>query len=447
MTAISERLEGEVTARSTEAEAQANFLAVLQLCAAGKLRCSEKTRRPSAATVATVRRSLVSGDFYADDAIAAFAWPLLLQAGGLAELAGSRLQLTTRGRSALGKPPVETIRHLWQRWQSHGVIDEMSRVEEIKGQRTANTLTAVKPRRQCVEEALATCPVGEWVRVDELFATMRRKGLSPTVARNDRAIWNLYICEREYGSLGYLDCHDWEIIEGRYTMCVLFEYMATLGLIDVSYGDPVGARDDFRDNWGADDLDYLSRYDGLDAVRLNAMGAWVLGLVDRYEPVELSGPAAFDVLPNLDVVAVGEVSPADRLLLDAFAGRSSERVWSLARGTVLAAIAAGRELDELRSFLGRARHDLPSTVVALLDDVAACARQVRDLGVVHAVECADPAVAVLIARDRKLRKHCHLIGDRHLVIPLEHETAFRAALPALGYALPLTGPGGEFGAS
>jgi hypothetical protein len=41
--------EDEVTVRATEGEAAANLLAVLQLCAAGKLRCSEKTQRPRAA--------------------------------------------------------------------------------------------------------------------------------------------------------------------------------------------------------------------------------------------------------------------------------------------------------------------------------------------------------------------------------------------------------------
>jgi hypothetical protein len=87
------------------------------------------------------------------------------------------------------------------------------------------------------------------------------------VARSDTSIWHLYIAEPRYGSLGYLGFHDWPLLEGRYALCVLFEYAATLGLIDVTYTDPAGARDDFRGNWGADDLDYLSRYDGLTAIR------------------------------------------------------------------------------------------------------------------------------------------------------------------------------------
>ena len=90
--------------RHTEPEALGNLTAVLQLCAAGKLRCSEKTRRPSAATIRTVAEALVAGDFYPDEAIASFAWPLLLQAGGLARLDGPRLTLTPKGRKAIGQP-------------------------------------------------------------------------------------------------------------------------------------------------------------------------------------------------------------------------------------------------------------------------------------------------------------------------------------------------------
>jgi hypothetical protein len=146
-------------------------------------------------------------------------------------------------------------------------MDELSRVEHIKGQRKPNTLTAASKRRQAVGQAIAALPPGEWVQIDALFTSMQRQEPPLTVARNDTSIWNLYIADPHYGSLGYLGFHDWPLLEGRYALCVLFEYAATLGLIDVAYTDPAGARDDFRGNWGADDLDYLSRYDGLTAVR------------------------------------------------------------------------------------------------------------------------------------------------------------------------------------
>jgi hypothetical protein len=426
---------GAETVRFTEQESQANVHAVLQLCASGTLRCSEKTRRPTAATVVAVAEALSAGDFFAQDAIAAFAWPLLIHAGGLAEQAGNRLQLTARGRAALSKPAAGTVRQLWRRWVSHGLINEMSRIEAIKGQRCANVLTALKPRRQTVATALAGCPAGEWVTVEGLFAAMRRDGLSPTIARSERGLWKLYLVDPEYGSLGYEGYSDWSMLEGRYTLCVLFEYAATLGLIDVSYTDPAGAREDFHGNWGAECLDCLSRYDGLRAVRINALGAYVLGLADTYQVTGVA-EQTLRVLPNLDIVALGEISVADRLVLDAYAERTSDRVWSLTAPALLAALDTGRSLDVFSRFLGDRSHtELPSTATTLIDDIARRGSRLRDLGIAQLVECADPALATLIANDRRFRTLCRAVGDRYIAIPPEHGTAFRKGLRTLGYAL------------
>src|SRR4051812_13009521 len=95
------------TVRCTEPEALRNVAAVLQLCQAGRLRCSATTRRPSAATVTAVREVLVAGDFYPDEAIAAFAWPLLLQAGGSLGLRGHgsarRIATNKSSTAAIGR--------------------------------------------------------------------------------------------------------------------------------------------------------------------------------------------------------------------------------------------------------------------------------------------------------------------------------------------------------
>lgn len=226
---------GAPRVRRTEHEAPVNLLTVLRLCMTQKLRCSEKTRRPSAATVSAVADVLDGGDFYPHDAIAAFAWPMLLQAGGLAQLTGGRLVLTTRGRAALTRPPHLTIPQLWQRWLNNSLLDEFSRVEEIKGQRSANVLSAAKPRRKLVGQALAGLTPGEWMSIDGLFTDMRAAGLNPVVHRSERALWKLYLEDPQYGSLGYDGHHGWSLLQGRYTLAVLFEYAATLGLIDIEY--------------------------------------------------------------------------------------------------------------------------------------------------------------------------------------------------------------------
>lgn len=430
-------LAAESAVRLTEPEALANLAAVLRLCQAGTLHCSEKTRRPSAATVRAVAGVLVAGDFYPDDAIAAFAWPLLLQAGGLARLEGSRLALTPRGLRALGQPAPAVIRGLWERWPKYAPIDEFSRVEQIKGQKAAGALSAAGPRRHVVTAALALCPPAEWIAVDELFRRMHRKGLDPAIARSERGLWRLYLVDPEYGSMGYAGYGEWPVLEGRYTLAVLFEYAATLGLLDVEYVPAAGARDDFRDQWGADHLEALSRYDGLTAVRLTALGAYAIGLTPGYAPPPpVAADPSLQVLANHDIVAVADVSPADRLVLDAFAVRTSDRVWTVSVQSLLAAVEAGRSPTEFATFLAdRARNEVPATVTSLLDDVGVRARQVRDLGLQRVIECADAHVATLLERDRSLRGLCTRIGERHLLLDQAAEPKARAALRKLGYPL------------
>jgi hypothetical protein len=216
-----------------------------------------------------------------------------------------------------------------------------------------------------------------------------------------------------------------------------------LGLVDLDYTDPVGARDDYHGNWGADDLDYLSRYDGLRAIRLNALGTYALGLTDRYEvpPADAAAAGVLKVLPNLDIVVTGDLPAADRLMLDAYAKRTADRVWTLREATLLAAVDAGRDPDQMRDFLtARATHELPNPVTTLLADVTVRAGRLRNRGVVRLVECADPALASLIAGDRRLRGLCLLVGDRHLAVAIDREPEFRTKLRTLGHILPAERP-------
>ncbi|WP_343576859.1 hypothetical protein [Mycobacterium sp.] len=426
--------------RLTQAEALTNLRTVLELCAAGEVKCSGKTGRPSAATIRAVGTHLANGDFYTGEPIASFAWPLLIQAGGLAKLEGTRLQPTTKGHAALGKPPAEVIRHLWQRWLTHATIDEFSRIENIKGQRCRNVLTAAKTRRQLVDEALTGCPPGEWIDLASLFSKMRRGNTSPTIARNEMALWKLYLVDPQYGSLGYAGYHNWEILEGRYIMAVLFEYTGTLGLVDLDYIQSAGAREDFRDNWGSDDLDALSRYDGLRSIRLNELGAYALGLTDTYQPEPVDSDATdaapLKVLANLDIVAIGDLPAADRLLLTAYAKQTADRVWTVSTTSLLSAIDSGRRLSDFTTFLTAHTTREVSALNTLMADVRRRAGQLADLGHSRLIECADPATAALIAGDRRLRPLCRPIGDTHLAVPLDRELKFRNALLKLGYVVP-----------
>jgi len=267
---------GEQT-RETAADALSNLLAVLELVEDGQLRFGAATKRPVPATVRLVDDALVAGDFYDQgEGIAAYAWPLLVQFGGLARLTGARLELTAAGAEALVRPGYRLVAELWDRWLKIVSFDEFSRVEVIKGQRKPHTLTSARGRRGTVAAALAALEPGVWADIELVWRILQTKDTPLIAVRGLTALWRLYIGNSYYGSLGHAGEKSWEMVEGRYTLCVLFEYAATMGLVDVRYTEADGARDDYRFLWGADQLPRLSRYDGLLAVRLNDLGAAIL---------------------------------------------------------------------------------------------------------------------------------------------------------------------------
>jgi hypothetical protein len=432
-----------MTVHERERAAQRELISVLRLIDAGKIAVSDKTRRPSSSAMDAVAAVLEGGDYYPhvpfknkwDDEnagpIRAFAWPLLVQAGGVAQLSGTRLQLTKAGRNALSASPSETIRALWTKWQSTTIIDEFSRIECVKGQSgKGHGLTAVTLRRNAIADILADCPAGVWISTDELFRFMMASGGDYRVSRSP---WKLYVCELQYGSLG--SCGS--MLEERYLFGFLLEYAATLGLLDVALIPPAGARRDYGMLWGTDDLPFFSRYDGLPYFRINPLGAYCLELAPAYQSAPLEVKPVLRVLPNLEIAATGsELELSDRLALDAYAMRTADYVWRLDAGKLLSAIEEGRPVAEIREFLAaRSGADIPDTVARFLDDVAERTVKLRDCGLARLIECDDSALAALLANDSRTRKYCMRAGERHLAVPASSERAFNRAVKEAGYLI------------
>ena len=311
----------------------------------------------------------------------------------------------------------------------------------IKGQtgKGKRQMTAMSSRRKVIAEALAACPPHEWMAFDEFSRFMRASGYKFEVARH---LGHLYIADPNYGSLGYSGSGNWPIVQDRYLMAFLFEYAATMGLVDVVYVHPAGARDGYGDLWGAGDLDCLSSYDGLLYLRLNGLGAWCLGLTDEYAPSSLEVRQVLKVLPNRDVVAVGPLDPADALFVEQFAAQTSDVVWRIEPIKLLEMLEQGHSVAEVEEFLtARSGNRLPDNVVIFLKEMAERASQLVDLGPARLIEARDAALMELIANDSRLKSLCLPAGERYLAIPADLETAFRRALRELGYGLPLSQAG------
>jgi hypothetical protein len=445
--------------RETEQVARRELITILRLVDLGKIAISDKTSYPTGATLNNINQVLEEGDYYSEwkiekspqgyrydypiGHIKPFAWVMLLQAGKLVEMSGKNLVLTKNGQKALNEPAEKTLQTLWKNWQKNTLLDELRRIDGIKGQtgKGKRSLTAVAGRRSPIVAALNDCPVGQWVKYTEFCRYIQAAGYELVVTRS---LDNLTIngSSAEYYETAF------SLVEARYLGCFLFEYAATLGLIDISFLHP----DDGHINFNEEDRSYyysndtMSRYDGLAYFRVTPLGAYILGKADRYTPAVLPQKQILRILPNLEVVAIEELSRADRLNLDSYLQTVSDSVWKLDSAKMLNAISQGRNVNDLQDFLvANSGAALPQTVTQFLADLQTRTTSLQDMGNARLIRCADANLAILIANDSRTKAFCFLADQPsamiaktpcYLVVPIATETKFHNALKKVGYSLP-----------
>jgi hypothetical protein len=434
--------------RLNEPAAIQDLRTTLRLIDQEKLSVSATTMLPSGASMRLLCGLLREQDFFeltgkVNDwdpeigPVKGFSWHLLVQAAKLAAVRNGKLSLTKLGRSALEAPPAQILRDLWRAWISSKIIDEFSRIDTIKGQKGKGRRSFTPPsdRRLIIQSALAECPVGRWVETGEFSRFMQAAGFKFQVTSN---AWSLYLCEPQYGSLGYDGYGGWNILQERYLLCLLFEYAAPLGLIDVAYEHPAGARQDYFGQWGADGLIFLSRYDGLRYFRLTPLGAYILGRMETYEPPKTKPGVSLTVLPKRQIrIDQGALSPDEILLLESFADQETGQLWSLNEAKALRAVEKGTRVAELRAFLNACDpQPLPEAVQAFLLSAEQRGAACLCKGTCLMIECLSPQIAETIAHDARAGTLCQRAGDRGLVVPMDKEKSFRDALNGLGYGMP-----------
>ncbi len=444
----SETEQRPLAIRQTEEESLKDLPLLLQLVDMGKLGVGDANRRPTTGTMKYLSGLLHGGDFYNDTgheedqekvgAIKSFAWPLLLQTAGWCKPFGTKLKLTSKGLKALSEPTPLLVKAAYEAWLGSDLLDEYNRINAVRGQ-TGNgrrSMTDPTARRDAVVSALHDCPSGHWISVDEFSRFMR--------AAHDFSVteepWDLYLCEKQYGSLGYEGFGTWDILQKRYMLVFLFEYMATLGLIDVAYVRPHEIRmKDCKSMWGTDDLEFFSRYDGLIYFRINLLGNFCLGRMDRYEPArQASGAKHLKVLSNLEIAFHPGILPqGDLLFMERFSDPVSEGVMKLNAAKILDLASQENGIDRIVEFLKiRSENAFPETVERFLRDVGKKSACLSDAGHVRLLKVADAELACLLVNDPVFQKLCLPAGQEHVAVLSGREKAFANAVKKMGYACP-----------
>ncbi len=430
---------------SMEAVVQQELTTMLRLVESGKVSVSDKTGQATAASIKAIDALLVGGDFYTPDddkelekysggsirPIRSFAWPLLLQSGGLAKRNGRKLELTRKGQKALTEPLMDTVQLLYKRWRDKGLLDEYRRIDLVKGQNgKGRRMADVVARRDVIEEILLECPVGEWLKVDELFRYVKAEGFELEITHDS---YKHYFCDSNYGALD----DSFEIFQGRYLLVYLFEYLATLGLIDVAYIPPYSARGDFSKYWGADDFYFLSRYDGLLYLRLNSLGAYALNMCDGYEPIEPTIEPLLEVDEQLSIHLIREPVANEILMLEQYAEPLQMGKCQITFESLLNALEKGKEPALFLDFLEKySTQSLNDEVASLFSELEIRASAFEGVSAAQLITCTDAKLARMLSSDSRTKNHCQWLGGATLVVPDKSEREFSKNLKKMGYVLP-----------
>ncbi len=435
--------------RETEHEALSELMTLLRLAEQGNFKATEKTGMPTASGEAKILECLSGGDFFPPEIacpkdrssydqvigmIKPVGWVRLLQVSGLIGKNGTRSKLSPAGIKALGKPSHELVKQVWKKWISNSKFDEFNRVDEIRGQQAKGHMTAKPERRKVILEALAQCPAKEWIDLPKFFSYMQAENFQFLVTKDS---WKLYLCDREYGSLGYDGYGTWGVIQGRYLMSFLFEYAATLGLIDIAYIAPKFAMDDYRDQWGADNLTWLSRYDGLRAFRITHLGAYCLGHRDDYQSALQNTSLQLEIKADLTISLKSDIlSPADSFLLETWAKPLTKKSWRLDPLKARDAVERGQDLDGFVTFLEECHEgDLPKEVLVFFKAGLENGKALKNIGEAFLYECRSVSTADRIESEKSLKKLCSRCSERQFVIPAAQRVAFEKKVRELGLGI------------
>jgi hypothetical protein len=435
--------------RLTEGDALAEVMALLRLAEQGHLGATAKTGMPTASGRREIYGCLSGGDFFPYEIafptkreswqqligdIKPVGWIRFLQTANYLDSRKPKSKLTSAGIKALAKPPVEIIKHLWKTWLAKSTFDEFNRIEEIMGQKSKGHMTAKPPRREAIADALSECPPNEWVDLQKFSSFMQAEGFDFEVTRDP---WKLYFCEQQYGSLGYDRYGGWDMIQLPYLQVFLFEYAATLGLIDLAYVHPKGALSNYSGLWGTDDLEWLSRYDGLRSFRITNLGAYCFGMENDFEPTKPESSLHISLSPDLTLHILSlPIQPADRLLLETWAEPITPDTWRLDPLRARDAIERGQSIVDFGNLLREAdQNTLPETVEGFLKNVQRDATAVQSLGEATLYNCRDAATASMILENKSLKNLCHPCGETQLAVPAKNLAKFQKQVRALGLGI------------
>ena len=283
-------------------------------------------------------------------------------------------------------------------------------------------------------DLLKMLPAHEWIEVNSLekFIKLRNIPFQPISdydARN--RIYYEYETLSQYTNTRYKEKN---YVMSHYQTLVVqgllkgaFFLFAAAGLADIAYNTPDTT------TFGST---YFSEYDGLRYVKLNALGAYITGLLPGYEkqPNTQNSQLIFSE-DSLIILADGDLS-INEVLLKNFTEKVSGNRFRVTAQVFLKDCKNKKELkNKISLFRQTVSAELPSNWLAFLEELSQKSNafsKTEDV-VIYKLLAHDRELQRLIAQDSELKKVVIKAEDFHVLVKKDLFSKFKNRLKEFGY--------------
>lgn len=426
----------------TERAGLHDLAVLLRLIDQRRVKLSFSSERLTPGTVATLAANLLEGDFFPlpqkpdqVDSIRLFGLPVFASAAEW--VAHNSNTLTEKGRAFLRTQDPALLLEAFETWMESGSFDELTRITALRGLRS-RTIRLTKPgeRRAQIVEALSWCPVGVWIPIEEFYRALKIWHFDFDLEEGREE--NLYMgYGKEVIYYGWSDqAGRWLLTKGLYVNVVLWEYLGSIGALDLLYVRPEEA--DFPAEAYYFDEDAYSRYDGLKYFRINPLGAYLFGQATEYMAPHATAEALFTISPDrqLTLLDPAALTPSLEYQLHLTATPEGAGRYRLNTELLLTALEEGGKFEELTSFLAEGnRGPLPQEVTAWLDQVERNSKAFRVGAQALYIKTGAAELTQLVLDDEVLGAFCHRLDSKTVVLAANREKTLRNRLKELGYGV------------
>jgi hypothetical protein len=373
----------------------------------------------NAKSIQKVLDVLVEGDYFESPAKLSFKETNRIY--GLAQFVnqcgfGWRDGVSKKGREFLQTRDPELLLEAFEKWSEEGSFDELTRIPAIKKLKSKNTrLTKPADRRSKIIEALSWCPTDIWISIDDFYRAVMIWQFdfdveNPGYYRNLTFGYTNSYFEWESGN------DYWRALKGLSINVVIWEYLATIGAVDIAYSHFDEAHFALKGDYTEGEA--YSDYDGLRFFRINPLGAYLLGQADEYVPSEpeVVGVLRISADKSLTVTHPDALTPDRQMMLELLVDGTADS-YRLTAQKILDAISGGYDFPVILDFLS-SNHDgaLPAEISAWLAQLARNRKAFKVSGQAVFITVSNETHMELVQSDPVLKKFCTPIDSKKVVV-------------------------------